>query len=73
MWMLWIITHIAEIFNKLTGCTSAINRDKYHIMSQRNWVCDTSLTREELGFVPQYSLEEGVRETVAWYRANKWL
>ena len=73
MWMLWIITHAAELFNKITGCTTAINRDKYHIMSQRNWVCDTSLTREELGFIPQYSLEEGVRETVAWYRANKWL
>ena len=73
MWMLWIITHTVEYFNKLTGCTSAINRDKYHIMSQRNWVCDTTSTREELGFIPQYSLEEGVRETVAWYRANKWL
>ncbi len=71
--LMWIITHIAEFFSKLTGCTTPINRDKYHIMIQRNWVCDTALTREELGFTPHYSLEEGVRETVAWYRSNKWL
>ena len=73
MWALWLITYVAEYINRLTGWTTAINRDKYHIMSQRNWVCDTSLTREELGFIPQYSLEEGVRETVAWYKAHKWL
>ena len=73
IWSIWIITHVAELFTKFTGCTTAINSDKYHIMSQRNWICDTSSTRNELGFTPQYSLEEGVRETVAWYRANKWL
>lgn len=73
MWLLWLITHTVEGINKLTGWTSAVNRDKYHIMSQRNWVCDTSSTREDLDFVPQYSLEQGVRETVAWYRDNKWL
>lgn len=72
-WLLWIISVVAEWACGLIGKISTVNRDKYSIMSQRNWVCDTTATREELGFVPQYSLEEGVRETVAWYKANKWL
>ena len=72
-WLLWIISVIAEWLYGKMGKTSTLNRDKYRIMSQRNWVCDTVPAREELGFVPQYSLEEGVHETVAWYKANKWL
>lgn len=72
-WFLWIISVVAEWISGLRGKTSTLNRDKYRIMCQRNWVCDTTPTREELGFIPQYSLEEGVRETVAWYKANKWL
>ncbi len=28
---------------------------------------DSSRIRRELGFVPPYSLEEGMRETAVWY------
>lgn len=72
-WFLWIISCIAEWFAGKSGKTSTLNRDKYRIMCQRNWVCDTTPARNDLGFVPQYSLEEGVKETVAWYKENKWL
>ncbi|MBR2378044.1 MAG: NAD(P)-dependent oxidoreductase, partial [Bacteroidaceae bacterium] len=72
-WLLWIISVIAEWFAGKMGKTSTLNRDKYRIMSQRNWVCDTTPARNDLGFTPQYSLEEGVKETVAWYKKNKWL
>lgn len=72
-WFLWIISIISEWIMGKMGKTSTLNRDKYHIMSQRNWVCNTTPTREDLNFTPQYSLEKGVKETVAWYKANKWL
>lgn len=72
-WLLWIIACISEWIAEKSNKTTPINRDKYHIMCQRNWVCDTTPTRTELGFVPQYSLEQGVKETVAWYKENKWL
>lgn len=72
-WMLWVITGVSEVIMKLTGKTYTLNRDKYRIMCQRNWVCDTSATREELGFVPQYDLERGVNEAVAWYKEHGWL
>ena len=32
---------------------------------------DTKLARERLGFEARISLEEGLRRTLAWYRANK--
>jgi dihydroflavonol-4-reductase len=28
---------------------------------------------DELGFHPHYPLDRGVKETVAWYKDNKWL
>ena len=35
-------------------------------MKQRNWQCDIGPAVRELGFAPQYNLEQGVRETIAW-------
>lgn len=72
-WLLWIISVVIEWVCGKLGKISAVNRDKYKIMSQRNWICDTTPAKNELGFVPQYSLEEGLRETIAWYKENKWL
>ena len=42
-------------------------------MKQRNWQCDISTARRELGYEPQYPLERGVREAVEWYKAAGWL
>jgi nucleoside-diphosphate-sugar epimerase len=72
-WVIWVIAAVSDAIGKRVGKVYTVNRDKYSIMCQRNWKCDTSATREELGFVPEYSLEEGIKETVAWYRTHKML
>ena len=28
---------------------------------------------KELGYVPEYDLEKGVHETIAWYKNEGWL
>ena len=33
---------------------------------------DSSKIREELGWKPKHSFEEGIRETVNWYLSNEW-
>lgn len=73
LWFLWVVSCVAEAFAHLTGKISALNRDKYHIMKQRNWRCDISMARQELGFSPKYQLPEGVRLTMKWYRENGWI
>jgi UDP-glucose 4-epimerase len=42
-------------------------------MKQRNWRCDMTPAMKELNFIPEYNLERGVKETVAWYKKEKWL
>lgn len=73
LWLLQGISWVAEKFSKLTHQPSTLNGDKYRIMRQRNWQCDLSPIRTDLGFQPQWPLERGVKECMAWYKANKWL
>ena len=73
LWLLRIITYVGEYAGRLTGSVSALNNDKYHILKQRNWRCDITRARRELGFNPEYDLERGVKLTIKWYIDNKWL
>jgi len=73
IWLLRIITFCGEYIGHLTGKVTALNNDKYHIMKQRNWRCDISPARQELGYEPQIKLAEGVRRSIEWYKKNKWL
>ena len=73
LWLLRVITFVGEYVGRLTGKVTALNNDKYYIMRQRNWRCDITPARQELGYEPQVKLEEGVRRSIKWYRENGWL
>ena len=73
LWVLKGISVVAESGAAFLGKASTLNRDKYRIMKQRNWICDVSPLQQELDFSPDYDLERGVRESVTWYRQNGWL
>ena len=73
IWFLKVVSTVAEEMAHLTGRISALNRDKYNIMKQRNWRCDISAARRELGFKPEYDLERGVRITMKWYKDEGWI
>ena len=73
IWLLRIITFCGEYFGRMTGRVTALNNDKYNIMRQRNWRCDITPAREELGYEPKVQLEEGVKRSVKWYQENGWL
>ena len=45
----------------------------FRILKQRNWMCDTTDARRDFNFQPKYSLREGIREAIAWYREAGWL
>ncbi len=47
--------------------------DRIGELAAKDWSCDTSRARSELGFEPTISLAEGMRETAAWYRSEGWL
>ncbi|MCQ2238020.1 MAG: NAD(P)-dependent oxidoreductase [Bacteroidaceae bacterium] len=73
LWLLKIICVAGGFLGKITHKPIALNPDKYSIMKQRNWQCDIQPLMDELGYQPQYPLERGVKEAVAWYKENKWI
>ena len=73
IWLLRIITFFGDKVGHLTGKITALNNDKYHILRQRNWRCDIQPAIDELGYKPQYTLEQGVPITIRWYKDNGWL
>ena len=73
VWVLRIVTFFGEYVGRLTGKVTALNNDKYNILKQRNWRCDIQPAIDELGYQPTYHLEQGVKETIRWYKDNGWL
>lgn len=73
LWMLKAVSCCAGSIARLTGKPATLNSDKYKIMKQRNWLCDTTPIEAELGFSIDYPLEKGTRETIKWYKQEKWL
>lgn len=50
-----------------------LNRDKVLEMKQRGWQVDSTKAERKLGFVANYTLEQGLAETYRWYREQRWL
>lgn len=73
LWVVKIVCHVAEFIGKLTGKPSTLNPDKFRILKQRNWQCDTSDAKRDFNFSPQHSLKQGVHEAIEWYRQAGWL
>jgi dihydroflavonol-4-reductase len=73
LFVLKVVSLLAETFARCLGKTSTLNGDKYKIMKQRNWQCDISPLVNELGYRPEYPLERGVKEIIAWYKEEGWL
>lgn len=73
LWFLKTVCAVSGTVSGWMGKTSTLNLDKYHILKQRNWQCDIEPARRDLGYQPEWPLERGVKETVKWYKENKWL
>lgn len=73
LWVLKVVCFFGEMYAQATKRLIVLNKDKYNILSQRNWRCDISESRRLLGFDPQVKLREGVHRTVRWYKDNGWI
>ncbi|MBQ8602253.1 MAG: NAD(P)-dependent oxidoreductase [Bacteroides sp.] len=71
--VLKVVSLLAETVAGWFGKASTLNGDKYNIMKQRNWQCDITPLIKELGYQPEYLLDRGVKEIIAWYKKEKWL
>lgn len=73
LWTVRAVCAVAEKWGVVTMKPSTLNRDKFNIMKQRNWVVDCSKAVADFDFDPKVQLEEGIERSIKWYREEKWL
>jgi dihydroflavonol-4-reductase len=69
----YAIATFAELFSACSKKPALINFEKAKDMVQDFWTCDASKAKRDFGFEQQVSLEDGIRNTVEWYKAQDWL
>lgn len=73
MGLVKLIASVAQSVSRLKNQASALNIEKLKELTAANWNCSIEEAKIDLGFYPQYNLQKGLTETLAWYKANKWL
>lgn len=61
-----------EVWASLTGSQPMLDRNRVLEMRQPTWLCDSTSLSEDTGWRAKTSLEDGLRETMAWYRQHGW-
>ncbi len=62
LWVLRTACWLSDLMMHITGKLSTLNNDHYNILCQRNWRCDITPAKQDLGYDPQWKLKEGVKE-----------
>jgi nucleoside-diphosphate-sugar epimerase len=64
---------VSEAWGALTGTYPPLNRDKAREIRHACTACSIEKAQAHFGYTPRIPLEEGVAETIAWYRRRGWL
>lgn len=64
---------ISEGISSFSKKPALVNNQKIIEMEQDFWTCSPERAKKDLGFEAQISLEDGIRETIAWYKEHRWL
>lgn len=65
------IRELVELIVELTAFRGAVQWDASHPDGQPRRMLDTSRAREQFGFSATTDFREGLRQTIAWYEANR--
>ena len=70
--IVWTVGLLSETLGRFADKPVMVTREKVDELL-RQWVGDSTAAREELGFQPSVSWQQGARLTADWYYANGWL
>ena len=66
------LAFITEGVGKLSGRVPILNKERLKEFEASNWSVDAS-EMVSLGYLPQYGLEEGLKNTIDWYKEQGWI
>jgi nucleoside-diphosphate-sugar epimerase len=71
--LMGVVGAAVEAWGALTGTYPPLNRDKAREIRHACTACTIDKAQQDFGYSPQIPLDEGVAETVEWYRRHGWL
>ncbi len=71
--LVMLIAGVAGLLSSKTKKGSILNWEKGKDMIADAWICDTSKAKNDFNYSQYISLEEGLRQTLGWYKENGWL
>ncbi len=72
-WLLRSGGALGQAYSAITRRGVLLNRARVAEIVAKRWACDTSRARRELGFTPNMTLHDGLRQAVRWYEQQQWI
>jgi len=71
--IVFTIFGLGEIASRFSSKPSIINWEKARDVTQQYWTCSIQKAKNDLGYKENFSLEESITQTVAWYKNIGWM
>lgn len=72
-WTVYTVGAFAQFFGMFSSKPTILNLEKCRDLTRKYWICSIEKAKQELGFKEKMSIEEGIKNTVDWYRENGWI
>jgi nucleoside-diphosphate-sugar epimerase len=64
---------ISGLLGKLSSKPPVFNYQKGIDFIQQYWICSTKSATKDFGYRQNVPLEQGIKDTIEWYKEMKWL
>jgi len=71
--MIWGMALVSELFGRVLSKPNILTLDKARDLTAGSMVCSVTKIKEQLGFIPKFSLEDRIHQTMGWYLEQGWL
>jgi nucleoside-diphosphate-sugar epimerase len=71
--VVYALAALSDAWSRLTGKTTIFNLNKAKEIVEQNWGCSSEKLQRDLGYHPQYPLERGLQDTLAWAQTAGWI
>ncbi|MCE7043244.1 NAD(P)-dependent oxidoreductase [Dyadobacter sp. CY312] len=68
-----LIAAMLEAVSVFSKNAPVLNQEKIAELTAENWYCSIDKAQKNLGYEPKFGLEDGLKQTLTWYKENKWL
>jgi dihydroflavonol-4-reductase len=71
--LVYTVGAFAQFFGIFSKKPTILNIEKCKDITQKYWTCSIEKAKRELGFIEHLGIEEGLKNTIEWYRRERWI